>query len=106
MYGKTGTGSSAAKRRRACPRFAAPHVLFARHIAQHLARSQRWVEVIGPYGTVRKWSALPTKPDNHWLGCLVGCAVAASMLGVRVPGQDAKPVRQRKRYTQADVRRP
>jgi len=78
------------------------HVLFA----EHIARSERWVEVTGPYGTVREWSVLPTKPDNHWLDCLVGCAVAASMLGVRVPGQDAKPVRQRKRYTQADLRRP
>jgi len=77
------------------------HSLFA----EHVARSERWVEVTGPYGTVREWSVLPTKPDNHWLDCLVGCAVAASMLGVRVPGQDAKPVRHRKRYTQEDLRR-
>ena len=77
------------------------HSLFA----EHVARSERWVEVTGPYGTVREWSWLPTRPDNHWLDCLVGCAVAASMLGVRVPGQDAKPVRQRKRYTQEDLRR-
>jgi len=102
LYGKMGTGSSGAQRRRACPRFAVDHILFA----EHIARSERWVEVTGPYGTVREWSVLPTKPDNHWLDCLVGCAVAASMLGVRVPGQDAKPVRQRKRYTQADLRRP
>jgi len=77
------------------------HVLFA----EHIARSERWVEVTGPYGTVREWSVLPTKPDNHWLDCLVGCAVAASMLGVRVPGQDAKPVRKRRRYSQEDLRR-
>ena len=25
---------------------------------------------------------LPTEMDNHWLDCLVGCAAAASMLGV------------------------
>jgi len=72
--------------------------------AEHVARSERWVEVTGPYGTVREWSWLPTRPDNHWLDCLVGCAVAASMLGVRVPGQ-ATPRRQRKRYTQADFTR-
>jgi len=77
------------------------HGLFA----EHIARSERWVEVNGPYGTVREWSWLPTRPDNHWLDCLVGCAVAASMLGVRVPGQDARPMRQRKRYTQEDLRR-
>jgi hypothetical protein len=39
------------------------------------------------------------------LDCLVGCAAAASMLGVKVPGQDAKPARQRKRYTQDGLRR-
>jgi hypothetical protein len=77
------------------------HALFA----EHIARSERWVEVTGPYGTVREWTALPTRPDNHWLDCLVGCAAAASMLGVKAPGQDAKPVRQRKRYTQEDLRR-
>ena len=77
------------------------HALFA----EHVARSESWVEVTGPHGTVREWSALPTRPDNHWLDCLVGCAVAASMLGVRVPGQDAKPVRRRKRYSQEDLRR-
>jgi hypothetical protein len=77
------------------------HTMFA----EHVARSERWVEVTGPYGTVREWSVLPTKPDNHWLDCLVGCAVAASMLGVRVPGQDAKPMRGRKRYTKEDLSR-
>ena len=74
--------------------------------AEHIAHLERWVEVTGPYATVREWSVLPTKPDNHWLDCLVGCAVAASMLDVRAAGQDAKPLRQRKRYTQADLRRP
>ena len=67
--------------------------------------AEQWVEVTRPYGTVREWPVPPTRPDNHWLDCLVGCAVAASMLGVRVPSQDAKPVRRRKRYTQEDLRR-
>ena len=57
------------------------HTLFA----EHVARSEHWVEVTGPYGTVREWSPLPGKPDNHWLDCLVGCAAAASMLGVGLP---------------------
>jgi hypothetical protein len=77
------------------------HTLFA----EHIARSERWVELTGPHGTVREWSSLPTRPDNHWLDCLVGCAAAASMCGVKVAGE-ASPMRQRKRYTQADfVRR-
>jgi hypothetical protein len=58
------------------------HELFA----EHVARSERWVEVTGPGGMVREWSLLPTRPDNHWFDCLVGCAAAASMCGVRVPG--------------------
>jgi len=74
-------------------------------LAEHIARSERWVEVVGPFGTVREWSPLPTKPDNHWLDCLVGCAAAASMAGIRLPGMDASPRRERKRYTQEDLRR-
>lgn len=32
--------------------------------------------------TVEQWTLRPEKPDNHWLDCLVGCAVAASLEGV------------------------
>jgi hypothetical protein len=59
-------------------REARQHELFA----EHVARSERWVDVTGPGGTVREWLSMPTRPDNHWLDCLVGCAAAASMLGV------------------------
>jgi len=76
------------------------HTLFA----EHISRSERWVEVTGPYGRVREWIVLPTKPDNHWLDCLAGCAAAASMCGIQTPGEPT-PIRQRKRYTQADLRR-
>ncbi len=78
------------------------HDLFA----EHVAHSETWVETSALGRVVHEWSARPTRPDNHWLDCMVGCAAAASMLGVRSPGQDAKPGRQRKRYTQADLRRP
>jgi hypothetical protein len=50
------------------------------------------------------WRPKPSKPDNHWFDCLVGCAVAASMAGVKAPGETAAG-RQRKRYTQADLMR-
>jgi hypothetical protein len=33
-------------------------------IAEHIARSEKWVEVTGPGGAVREWSPLPTRPDN------------------------------------------
>lgn len=77
------------------------HALFA----QHVARSERWVEVTGPHGKVREWSMLPGRPDNHWLDCLTGCAAAAAYEGVATPGAGAGQARRRKKYTQADLRR-
>jgi hypothetical protein len=76
------------------------HGLFA----EHIARSEHRVEVTGPHGTVRGWPPLPTRLDNHWLDCLVGCAATASMVGIKPAGETA-PARQRKRYTQEDLRR-
>jgi hypothetical protein len=69
-----------------------------------VARSEKWVEVIGPGGVVREWTPWPTRPDNHWFDCLVGCAAAASMVGVK-PAGEAAPMRQRKKYTQEDLLR-
>ena len=77
------------------------HELFA----EHVAGSETWVEVRGLGRIVHEWSPRPTRSDNHWLDCLVGCAAAASMCGVKAPGQDAGSGRQRKRYTQDDLRR-
>jgi hypothetical protein len=77
------------------------HELFA----EHIAHAETWVETQGHGRVVHEWSPRPSRPDNHWFDCLVGCAAAASMCGVKVPGEDAKPARQRKRYTQEDLRR-
>jgi hypothetical protein len=33
----------------------------------------------------------PERSDDHWPDCLVGCAVAASMQGVVLPGTEVKP---------------
>ena len=77
------------------------HELFA----EHIAHAETWVETQGHGRVVHEWSPRPGRPDNHWFDCLVGCAAAASMCGVKVPGEDAKPARQRKRYTQADLQR-
>ena len=73
--------------------------------ADHVARSERWVEVTGPGGTIREWLAQPTRPDNHYFDCLVGCAVAASISGIKFEGQAVQKRSQRKRYTQDDLRR-
>ena len=77
------------------------HRLFAEHVAD----SESYVVTEGHGRSVHEWRPKPSKPDNHWLDCLVGCAVAASMLGVPVPGQEAKPGWKRKRYTQEDLRK-
>ena len=68
------------------------HELFA----QHIAKSETWVQTEGWGRKVREWSPLPGKPDNYWLDCLVGCAVAASLVGLRVPGQDAGRTRRQR----------
>jgi hypothetical protein len=77
------------------------HGLFA----EHIAGSEGWTLTHGHGRDVQEWKLKPSRPDNHWLDCLVGCAVAASVCGMRVPGMDAKPGRQRKRYSQEDFRR-
>jgi phage terminase large subunit GpA-like protein len=77
------------------------HELFA----EHIAHAETWVETQGHGRVVHEWSPRPSRPDNHWFDCLVGCAVAAAMCGVKAPGQEEKPTRPRKRYTQDDLRR-
>jgi hypothetical protein len=48
--------------------------------------------------TVEEWKQRVERPDNHWLDCLVGCAVAASMLGAKLASEG--PIKQkRKTYT-------
>jgi phage terminase large subunit GpA-like protein len=61
-----------------------PHRLFAEHlVAEYRVRTQ------GRGRTVDEWKPRPGQPDNHWLDCLVGCAVAASILGTRLLNDDA-----------------
>lgn len=61
------------------------HRLFADHVcAEHRERTE------GRGRTVYQWSHPPGRGDNHWWDGLVGCAVAASMLGV-VLAESAAP---------------
>ena len=46
--------------------------------------------------TVEEWTLRPEKPDNHWLDCLVGNAVAASLEGVTLASVLAARRRERK----------
>ena len=46
-------------------------------------------QVKGRGRTGNEWKPCPGAPDNHWLDCLVGAAVAASTLGVSLEGTAA-----------------
>ena len=51
-----------------------------RMLCDHLT-SEYWVETEGRGRQVHEWRLRPDKSENHWWDCLVGAAVAASMLG-------------------------
>jgi len=57
----------------------------ARHmmLAEHLTAEAGALKV-GRGRTVVQWKPRPGGGDNHWLDCLTGCAVGASILGVKL----------------------
>jgi hypothetical protein len=61
-----------------------PHRLLAEHMT-----SEYRVKTEGRGRTVDEWKVRVEGLDNHWLDCLVGCAVAASMHGAVLFGTDA-----------------
>ena len=69
------------------------HQLFAEHLT-----SEYRVKTEGRGRKVEEWKLRPEASDNHWLDGIVGCAVAASMLGARLPstGESDKPIKQRR----------
>jgi hypothetical protein len=54
--------------------------------AEHLTAEYR-VKTEGMGRTVDEWKLRPERGDNHWLDCVAGCAVCASMLGSELPEQ-------------------
>lgn len=58
-------------------------------LAEHLTAEYR-VKTEARGRVVDEWKIRAGGPDNHWLDCLVGCAVAASILGAVLPGTDAR----------------
>jgi hypothetical protein len=73
-----------------------------RMFAEHLTAEYR-VKTAGRGRVVDEWKARPDRPDNHWLDCLAGAAVAASIGGAQLPGQPTLAPRRR-RFTFADAR--
>ena len=75
-----------------------------RLLAEHLTSEYR-VKTEGRGRVVDEWKLRPEASENHWLDCLVGCAVAASMQGVVLPGTDAKAAVRRERVRLSDLQR-
>lgn len=53
-------------------------------LAEHLTAEYR-IKTQGRGRTVDEWKLKPDRTDNHWLDCIAGCAVCASMLGAALP---------------------
>jgi phage terminase large subunit GpA-like protein len=60
-----------------------------RLFAEHLTAEYR-VKTEARGRTVDEWKQRPERSDNHWLDCLVGCAVAASIQGAILPGTGSR----------------
>lgn len=58
-----------------------------RGLSEHLT-AEHSVKTEGRGRTVYEWKLGPAR-DNHWLDCVVGCAVAASMQGSVLFGTDS-----------------
>ena len=78
----------------------ADHQLLAEHItAEYRVRTE------ARNRTVDEWKLRASGPDNHWLDCLVGCAVAASVQGAILPGTDVRSAPARRRIRLSELQR-
>lgn len=65
------------------------HQLFAEHLT-----SEYSVHTFGRGRHVNEWKTIPNR-DNHWLDCLVGCAVGASVCGCQLHSMQTVQKRSR-----------
>ncbi len=77
-----------------------------RLISEHLVAEYRSrVKNISTGRELDEWKLKASKPDNHFLDMLVGCAVGASIMGIELDvGGDVKPVRKPTRRKRRRVR--
>jgi len=75
-----------------------------RLLAEHLTAEYR-IKTMARDRTVDEWKLKAIRPDNHWLDCLVGCAVAASMEGVKLFGTEFNTPRQTNRMKLSELQR-
>jgi phage terminase large subunit GpA-like protein len=74
--------------------------LFGTQPELHQLLAEHWtaeypVTRTGRGRTVEEWKQRPNHPDNHWFDCIVGCAVAAQMLGIQLETGTSKKTRDR-----------
>jgi hypothetical protein len=62
-----------------------------RLLSEHLTAEYR-VKTAGRGRELEERKVRTPGTDNHWLGCLVGCAVAGSMLGALLFGTEMRRV--------------
>ncbi len=67
--------------------------------------AEYFIKTEGRGRTVDEWKARPDQPDNHWLDCLVGSAVAASMQGCILFGTDGIEKRKTGRVSFQEMQR-
>lgn len=72
-----------------------------RLLAEHLTAEYR-VRTMAYSKTVDEWKIRASRPDNHWLDCLVGCAVAASIQGAELSTFQAQMAPKRERIRLSD----
>jgi hypothetical protein len=60
-----------------------------RLMAEHLTAEYR-IQTAARDRVVDEWKLKAIRPDNHWLDCLVGCGVAASMEGAKLFGTEVE----------------
>jgi len=63
------------------------------------------VKTQGRGRTVDEWKVRMSAVDNHWLDCLVGCAVAASIQGATLPGMDVFVAVRKSRVKLSELQR-
>ncbi len=54
-----------------------------RLLSEHLTAEYK-TKTLAAGRTVDEWKLRPSRPDNHWLDCLSGCAAAASICGANI----------------------
>ena len=78
-------------------------MLGCKNLADHLTSEFR-VKTTGRGRDVDEWKLRPGRPDNHWLDCLTGAAVAASMQGVSLAETRGEgPPGKRKRVSMKEL---